>query len=111
IEVKNVVVHDLSRLWIQSLKDKIDGELNGKADVDVTLNNRIHVNSSGEKRIDKTTMAGFPTSKPIKLALIAENGRLKIRPSSATSASSINSLTGKPATITLSIRPSPLPLT
>ena len=40
---------------------------------------QVHVTGSGSGAIDKATVAGFPTSEPIDLSLVTEDGRLKFR--------------------------------
>jgi hypothetical protein len=108
IEARNVVVHELPRLWIQSLKDKIDGELNGKADVHVTLDEgRVHVSGSGDGEIDKATVAGFPAREPIQLALVTEDGRLRIRSRESVGKIAMAVLT--PATVAGPPAPAPTP--
>ena len=75
-----MIVRDLPKLWLQSLKDNLDGELSGKAAIEVTLEEgQVRVSGNGEGAIDKAVVAGFPAKEPIALALITEDGRLKFR--------------------------------
>jgi uncharacterized protein involved in outer membrane biogenesis len=84
IEVDKVAVHDMPQRWTEALKLRgagIDGQLTGKANIEVNLvNGRVEVSGSGKGQVDHATVAGFPTSEPIQLTLVTENGSLVGKP-------------------------------